>query len=140
MATQRTALDEASIRERIGRLAGSIRAMDLEGVMSNYATDIVSFDVQQPLRKVGAAGKRQNWVEAFTVFQPPLDYEVRDLSIMVGDNVAFAYSLNRLAGILKNGTSSGPWVRSTLCFRKIDGNWLIAHDHGSLPVDVQTGR
>jgi ketosteroid isomerase-like protein len=139
VTTQPTA-DEADVRRRIGVLAQSIRAMDLEGVMSNYAPDIVSFDVQPPLRQAGAAGKRKNWVEAFAVFQPPLDYEIRDLTIAVSGDVAFAYSINRLSGSLSNGTRSGIWVRATLCFRKIDGSWLIEHDHASVPLDFASGK
>lgn len=138
--TTRPTVDEADVRQRIAMLAQSIRAMDLEGVMANYGPDIVSFDVQAPLRQLGAAGKRKNWVEAFAVFQPPLDYEIRDLTIAVSGDVAFAYSLNRLSGSLSDGTRSGIWVRATLCLRKIDGSWLITHDHASVPLDFATGK
>jgi hypothetical protein len=37
---------------------------------------------------------------------------------------------------LKNGNRSDYWVRWAACFRTIDGNWLIAHDHVSVPLDV----
>jgi ketosteroid isomerase-like protein len=137
--TEQPTADEADIRQRIDMLVQSIRAMDLEGVMSHYAPDIVSFDVQPPLRQAGTGGKRKNWVEAFAVFQPPLDYEIRDLTITVCSEAAFAFSINRLSGALGTGTRSGIWVRSTLCFRKIDGSWLIVHDHVSVPSDFVTG-
>ena len=139
MATQ-YASDEADIRERIDTLVEAIRAMDLEDLKSMYAPNIVSFDVNPPLQHVGAEAKWKNWVEAFTVFQRPLGYEIRDLTIIVGDDVAFGYSLNRLSGTLKNGNRSGFWVRATICFRKIGGNWLIAHDHVSVPLDPESGR
>ena len=58
VATQR-ATDEADIRQRIYKLAEAIRAMDLEGVMSIYAPDIVSFDIVPPLLHVGAEAKRK---------------------------------------------------------------------------------
>jgi ketosteroid isomerase-like protein len=138
--TAQLTADEADIRRRISALVQSIRTMDLEGVMSNYAPDIVSFDVQPPLRQMGAEGKRKNWVEAFAVFQPPLDYEVRDLTVTVSGDAAYAYSINRLSGMLSNGTRSGIWVRVTACFRKINGSWLIAHDHASVPADFASGR
>ena len=139
MATQH-AVDEAQIRQRIDRLVEAIRAMDVEGVKPFYAPDIVSFDVQPPLQHVGAEAKWRNWVDVFTVYQRPLGYEIRDLTITLGGEVAFAHSLNRLSGTLKNGNSGGFWVRATCCFRKIDGNWLIAHDHVSVPLDVESGR
>jgi uncharacterized protein (TIGR02246 family) len=139
MATQH-AIDEADIRQRIDKLVEAIRAMDLESVKSIYAPDIVSFDIVPPLQHVGAEAKWKNWVDVFTVYQRPLDYEIRDLTITVGDDVAFGHSLNRISGTLKNGNRSDIWVRCTICFRKIDGNWLIAHDQVSVPLDVESGR
>ena len=139
VATQR-ATDEADIRQRIDKLAEAIRAMNLEGVMSIYAPDIVSFDIVPPLQHVGAEAKRKNWVDAFAMYQHPLGYEIRDLTITVGDDVAFGHSLNRISGTLKNGNRTDFWLRSTTCFRKIDGNWLIVHDQVSVPVDLESSR
>ncbi len=139
MATQH-ATDETDIRQRIDKLVEAIRAMDLEGVMSMYAPDIVSFDIVPPLQHVGAEAKRKNWLDAFAMYQRPLGYEIRDLTITVGDDVAFGHSLNRISGRLKNGNRTDFWLRSTTCFRKIDGNWLIVHDQVSVPLDLQSGR
>jgi ketosteroid isomerase-like protein len=139
MATQR-AIDEADIRQRIVNGVKAIRAMDLEGVMALYAPGIVSFDIVPPLRHVGAEAKRQQWVDVFATYQPPLGYELRDVTITVGDDVAFCHSLNRVSGTLQNGHRSDFWVRWTACFRKMDGTWLIAHDQVSVPVDLQSGR
>jgi ketosteroid isomerase-like protein len=140
MVAAQRATDEADIRQRIDKLAEAIRAMDLEGVMSIYAPDIVSFDIVPPLQHVGAEGKRKNWVDAFAMYQHPLGYEIRDLIITHCDGVAFAHSLNRISGTLKNGNRIDFWLRSTTCFRKIDGNWLIAHDQVSMPLDLESGR
>jgi ketosteroid isomerase-like protein len=134
------ATDEADIRQRIDQLVAAIRAMDLESLKPIYAPDIVTFDIQAPLQRVGAQAKWGNWADAFAALQPPLNYEVRDLAITVGGDVAFAHGFGRLSGTLKNGNRSGPWVRATFCFRKIDGNWLIAHDHVSVPLDFESGR
>ena len=139
MATQ-YAVDEADIRQRIDKLVEAVRAMDLEGVKPIYAADIVSFDIVPPLQHLGAEAKWKNWVDVFTAYQRPLGYEIRDLTITVGGDVAFGHSLNRISGTLKNGNKSGYWVRWTTCFRKIDGNWLIAHDQVSVPLDVESGR
>jgi uncharacterized protein (TIGR02246 family) len=139
MATQH-GIDEADIRRQIDKAVEAIRAMDLEGLKSIYAPNIVSFDVNPPLQHVGAEAKWKNWEEAFAVFQRPLGYEIRDLTITLDGDVAFAHSLNRLSGTLKNGNRSDFWVRATFCFRKIDGNWLIAHDHVSVPLNPESGR
>jgi uncharacterized protein (TIGR02246 family) len=139
MPTQR-ATDEVDIRHRIDKMVNAIRAMDLEGLKSIYAPDIVSFDIEPPLQHLGAEAKWKNWAKVFTIYQQPLGYEIRDLTITVGDDVAFGHGLNRISGTLKNGSRSDYWVRWTPCLRKIDGTWLIAHDQISVPVDFGSGR
>jgi hypothetical protein len=57
-----------------------------------------------------------------------------------GSPAAAGPSFNRFSGTLENGDGIGPWVRYTAGFRKIDGNWLIAHDQVSVPVDFGSGR
>ena len=74
------------------------------------------------------------------MYQRPLGYEIRDLTITVGDEVAFGHSLNRISGTLKNGDRADFWLRWTTCFRKIDGNWLITHHQVSVPLDLESGR
>src|SRR4051812_22289816 len=125
MAAQR-ASDEVDIRRRMDNGVKAIRAFDLEGVMAHYAPDVVSFDIVPPLRHVGAEAKRKNWLDVFATYQPPLGYEIPDLTVAVGDDVAFGYSLNRVSGMLRNGQRSDFWLRWTVCLRKIDGAWLIA--------------
>lgn len=139
MSTQREA-DETNIKQQVDKIVEGIRAKDLESLKQLYATDIVSFDVAPPLQYVGIEAKLKNWANVFTFFQD-VAYEVRDLTLTVGDDVAFGHCFGRLSGTLRNGmATSGTWVRGTFCFRKIDGNWLIAHDQTSVPLDIQSGK
>jgi len=132
--------DEAAIRQRIDTLLDAIRATDLDGVKPIFAPDLVSFDIVPPLRHVGAAAKWRNWADVFAAYRRPLGYEVRDLTITIGGDVAFVYSLNRINGTLRNGNRTDMWLRWTGCFRKIDGDWFIVHDHVSVPLDMASGK
>jgi ketosteroid isomerase-like protein len=58
--TRQGSAAEAEIRQRIDTLVEAIGAMDLDTVMSMYAPDVVSFDIEPPLQHVGAAAKRNN--------------------------------------------------------------------------------
>jgi ketosteroid isomerase-like protein len=101
---------------------------------------VVSFDVEPPLQHVGVAAKMKNWANVFTLFQDAT-YEVRGLTVTAGDDVAFGHCFGRLSGTLRNGTAtSGMWVRGTFCFQQIDGDWLIAHDQVSVPLDILSGK
>jgi ketosteroid isomerase-like protein len=139
MPTQRE-VDEAAIRQQVGRVVEGIRAKDLEELRRVYTADVVSFDVEPPLQHVGIEAKLTNWARAFTFFQD-VSYEARDLAVTVGDEVAFGHAFGRLSGTLRDGTAtSGMWVRGTFCFRKVDGSWLIAHDQASVPFDAASGK
>ena len=132
--------DEAKIRQQIDKIIEGVQARDLDGLKRVYAAGVVSFDVEPPLQHVGVEAKMRNWANVFTIFQDAT-YEVRDLTIATGDDVAFGHGFGRLSGTLKNGTATaGMWVRATFCFQKVDGNWLITHDQVSVPLDLATGK
>jgi len=65
--------------------------------------------------------------------------EVRDLTVGVSGDTAFAHSLNRYFGKLKRRGTIDMCVRDTLCLRKISGQWLITHEHNSVPFDSKSG-
>ncbi len=132
--------EEAAIKRVIEGGVEAIRAKDLDGVVSMYAPELVSFDIVPPLQYVGAEAYRKHWEEVFSSFPGPIDYEIADLSITVGDDVAFTYSFNRLSGTLPTGQKIGHWLRWTACFRKINGRWLIVHMQASVPVDLVHGK
>ncbi|MFE9323470.1 YybH family protein [Nocardia sp. NPDC052278] len=137
--TQRQ-VDEAKVRQQIDKIVAALRAKDLEALEQMYTTDVVSFDVEPPLQHVGMAAKLENWVKVFAVFES-VTYEVRDLTLTMGEEVAFGHAFARLSGTLRNGsTTSGMWVRVTYGLRKIDDTWLIAHDQVSVPLDISSGK
>ena len=137
MPTQHEA-DE--IRRKVDRIAEALHAKDLDGLRQIYAADVVSFDVEPPLQHVGLEAKLKNWANVFAFFRD-VHYEVRDLTLTVDETVAFGHGFGRLSGTLESGAAtSGMWVRVTLCFRKVDGDWLITHDQVSVPFDMRNGR
>jgi ketosteroid isomerase-like protein len=132
--------DEAAIQRLLDDWTRSLHDKNIEGVMSIYAQEVVSFDIVPPLQYIGADACRKVWEETFLVFQGPINHEIHDLSITVGDDVAFTHSFNRLSATLTTGQKLGPWVRWTACWRSINGKWLIVHHQVSVPVDLETGR
>jgi ketosteroid isomerase-like protein len=133
-------LAEALIRQRVEDWVQGLRAKDIDRVMSLYAPDIVSFDLAPPLRYVGADGKRRAWQEVFARVSGPFGYEVRDLSVTTHGELAFVYSLNHSNGTLADGQVIDRWVRWTAGFRRINGVWLVEHDHVSVPIDPTRGQ
>jgi ketosteroid isomerase-like protein len=131
---------EALIRQRIEDAVKAIGAKDIDGVMAFYAPDIVSFDLGPPLRYAGADKKRRAWQDVFAFYTGPISYEVHDLTVTTHGELAFVHSLNHISGTLASGHVTDLWVRWTACFRRIDGVWLVVHDHVSVPADVAHGQ
>jgi ketosteroid isomerase-like protein len=134
------AVSEDLIRQRLQDLARAVSAKDIDRTMSFYARDIVSFDINPPLRYAGADIKRQTWVKAFAAYPGGFSYEIRDPSITTQGDLAFVHSLNHVSGTLASGRTTEMWVRWTACFRRIDGAWLVVHDHVSVPADLEHGK
>ena len=135
-----SAKNEAAIRELIGRFARSYRARDIKGVMSVFAPEIISFDIAPPLQEVGAAMFMKRWQDNFESFQEPIAFEVHDLSITAGHDVAFSHSLNFVSVMMRNGQKAEHWLRWTACYRKTNDTWRIVHEQVSVPVDLRNGK
>lgn len=132
--------DDAELRQHIEKVVAGVQAKDLDSLARLYAEDVVSFDVEPPLRHAGVEAKLKNWSTVFALFDE-VRYEVRDLTFTVGEDVAFGHGFARLSGTLGDGNATnGMWVRATFGFRRTADGWLIAHDQVSVPFDIRTGR
>jgi ketosteroid isomerase-like protein len=137
------AMDEAIIRGRIEDLVKALNAKDIDGVISLFAPNLVSFDIAPhfgALRYFGAQNKRRAWEEAFATLTGPFTYEVHELNITTQGELAFVHSLNHLNATLSSHQITDLWLRWTACFRRIEGEWLVVHDHVSVPADLEHGR
>jgi len=140
MQKSRGANDEAQIRQLWNDWAKAFRAHDVNAIMSLYTPDVVAYDIIPPLQYAGKDAYRKDYEEFLAQFDGPIDVEFRNLTIVAGDNVGYVYTLERLSGKLKNGQRMDMWVRCTSGVRKINGKWLDAHDHCSVPVDFASGK
>ena len=131
---------EADIRQLVDRWAKGIRAKDVDGVVANYAPDIVTFDIVPPLRSFAIDAQRKALESWFPTWRGPIGYDMRDLTITAGDDVAFSQSLNRISGTKTEGEEVDVWVRVTAGYRKIDGRWMVTHEHVSVPYDMENGQ
>ncbi|MGW6199504.1 YybH family protein [Kribbella sp. NPDC055110] len=137
--TTQNAVAEVDIREGVDILLDAIRTGDRAAVRTIFAPNIVSFDIQPPLRHLGAETKWANWEFVFEAFELPLEYEVRDLTVLVDGDLAVVYSLNHMNAVLKTGGKIDYWLRWTAAWQKIDGQWLIVHDQVSVPSNFEDG-
>ncbi len=132
--------DDAQIRECVEAIARALRARDVDALMGHYAPDVVTFDLRPPLQIRGVDAYRKNFEAWFAAVHGPIEYEIRDLRVTVGDGVAFCCSACHITSTLTTGGKSDYWVRVTSGFLKMQGQWMITHEHISMPIDMGTMR
>ncbi len=132
--------DDDAIRAVIDAITSAVRTKDVDAMLALCAPDFVAFDMVPPLNHEGAEAIRSLWVNALGPFLPPLEYEVRELEIAADGDVAFSRSLNRFAGTRADGRRVVNWLRSTLGFRRVGGQWGLTHQHVSVPFDMTSGK
>src|SRR5438132_7027159 len=132
----------ADIRALENRFVAAFKAKDPDAIMKVYAPDqtLVVFDVVPPRQYVGAAAYRKDWQTFFDSFDGPLTVELTDLDVAADRNLAYSHSIQRVAGTDKHGKKLDLTVRVTDVYKKINGNWLVIHEHVSVPVDLDTGK
>ena len=135
-----TMTNEDQIRALIDDRVRAIGDKDVEALVANAAPGVVSFDALPPLRRIGPEALESRLREWFGWYEGPIGYEVRDLRITAGDDIAFAHFLYHVTGRMTNGNEVDMWVRSTMGLQKGDGVWAITHEHNSVPFDAESGK
>ncbi len=136
----RETIGESEIHAVMDHVADTIRAKDVDALMAHYAPDVLTFDLLPALQYQGANAVRKRVSQWFSSFQGPIGFEILNLSITAGDDVAFCSSLNGSTETNKDGAKIEMWWRATNGFRKVGGKWLVTHGHSSEPFDTASGK
>jgi len=125
--------DATAIRAQIEAWAAAVRAGDMAGILRNHSADMVMFDVPPPLQLRGIAAYEASWPQFFDASPKPIRFDIMDLQITAGNAVAFAIALMRCA-VIEDGNADLDF-RLTVGLRKIDGQWIVTHEHHSIPAE-----
>lgn len=130
-----TTTDEQQIRRLISDRVNAMKSADVAASVARLATEAVRFGLAPPLVVRGPEVRDMNGLQAwFDTFDGAPDYEVRDLEVAVGGDVAFCHSLNRLTATPKGQPEPFTlWLRATIGLRRIDERWEVVHEHESTP-------
>jgi len=136
------ASDEAEIKALEQRFAAAFKAKDVKAIMACYVSDqsLVVFDVVPPRQYVGAQAYQKDFEEFFATFPGPIEFELSDLSVTAEGKLGYGHSIQHTLLTDKEGKKFDLTVRVTDGYMKINGKWLIGHEHVSVPVDLATGK
>ena len=133
-----TSRSEDVIRARIARWCEAVRTRDVERIAAYYAPDILAFDAVSRLRFEGLDACRRHWRECLASDEGEMVFDVRDIAVTAGADLAFAHFLNRSGRKEADGREDAVWLRVTAGYRRLSGQWLIVHEHVSVPFDLES--
>jgi ketosteroid isomerase-like protein len=90
--------DEAAVRELIENWAKAVRAKDLDGILANHSQEILMFDVPAPLQSKGIEAYKKTWDLFFSWAQDFGVFDIDEMTITAGDDVAFVTAVMRCVG------------------------------------------
>ena len=141
MTMTATRTDEAvQIRRLLEQWAKAVRAKDPDGIFAHYAPDILAFDGIGRLQFKGRDAYRRHWEACLEMCSGPMIFEIHELDIEARDDLAFGHYLSRCGGTGADGKEQAGWFRVTVCCRKTNGSWKVAHEHFSAPFDPESGK
>jgi len=128
--------DEAAVRETIEAWVRAVRRKDYAGILQSHAADLVMFDVPPPFKSVGLEAYRKSWDLFFSWSSEPVPFDIEEIEVTAGSDAAFAFAGMRCAGPGPDGKPETLAFRLTMCLKKIDGRWMITHEHHSVPAEA----
>jgi len=110
----------------------------IEHLVDQCARDISMFDLSSQI--LGVDAYKEEWMKFSPYFNDYTQIVRRDMKIHATDELAVIHCHSKVENTLLKDQVRMPWCRTTLCMQKKNGQWLVVHQHISMPIDMMTGQ
>src|ERR1700730_5479756 len=127
---------QTQIKALVEAWADAVRRHDFPGILAHHDQDIVMFDIPPPLQSRGLDEYKKTWDLFFRYHAPTQAFDIEELAITAGEEVAFAVAILRCGSATVSGPAeeAGFLFRLTVGLRKVGDDWRIVHEHHSVPA------
>ena len=131
-----TNTEEMRIKALLEAWADAVGRHDVPAILAHHAPDVVMFDLPLPLQCKGIGSYEQTWDLFFRYHKPGTAFDFQELTVTAGEDVAFAVAIMHCGPDSSRNPADkdGFLFRLTVGLRKVDNNWLITHEHHSVPA------
>jgi uncharacterized protein (TIGR02246 family) len=124
---------ETEINDLFSRWVSAVQAEDLAGIRANHASDVLMYDVPLPFFSRGLDAYMETWKIFFPCQAKPIEFRFEETQITAGKDVAFLTAIGH-CGHMELGEKTDLKFRLTMGLRKNGDEWLIVHEHHSVPA------
>jgi ketosteroid isomerase-like protein len=126
---------DTEVRTVLKEWAEATRQSRRDDILKHHSENLVIFDVLPPMKYESAESYRRSWDQWQPDTQGEAEFALENLTITTGNDIAFAHSFIRCGGTLPDGRTFQDLVRATFCLRRVDGSWVVEHQHVSKPYE-----
>jgi uncharacterized protein (TIGR02246 family) len=124
--------NETEVRELLENWAKAVRNRDIDAILAFHSDDFIMYDVPEPFESVGLDAYRKTW-DLFFQYTKPGVFDIHELNVTAGENVAFAFGKMQCSDKSNRKEYMSLNFRLTVGLKKVDGTWMIIHEHHSIP-------
>jgi len=134
--SERPGNEARQIKALLEAWAEAVRRHDIQAILAHHDRDMVMFDLPPPLQCKGIAAYEETWGLFFRYHKPGAAFNLEELSVTAGQDVAFAVAIMRCGPDSSSNPADkdGFLFRLTVGLHKVDGEWRITHEHHSVPA------
>lgn len=134
--------EQNPVTQAMDAYAAAVDAKDLDAFVAIYDDDIHVYDSWGQWQYTGIGAWREMAAGWFhSLGDEHVQVEFKDVQSAVGDSVAFGHAAVTFTAISAEGKRLRAITnRLTMSLEKKNGAWKIAHEHTSLPIDLETGN
>ena len=125
--------NETQVRDLIENWAKAVREKNMDAILAFHSVDFVMYDVPEPFQSVGLEAYRKTW-DIFFKYTKPGVFDIHELHVVADEDVAFAFGRMQCSDKAGRDDYFPLDFRITICLKKIKGQWMILHEHHSIPA------
>lgn len=121
-----------SIRDILATLTAYACAKDVDGILALYHPSALAFDFGQHGSVIGLDQIREDCANGYRGVDDGFEYSLQAERIVERETIGYCFGVERVTGT-RNGVPFRAEALASYVFEKIDGRWLITHQHLSMP-------
>ena len=133
--------DEQSAHEVLAMLKHwdeAVENMDIQALADLCVEEVSLIDVSTHL--TGIQAYKQLWKRYLPVKVGNIRVYREAIKMIVQPELAVLHCFSKVDQIDATPSLEVFWCRTTICFQKVAGTWKVAHQHISMPIQLETGR
>ena len=124
--------NEEQIRQLIENWAAAVRRKDIDNILADHSDDFIMFDVPPPFQSVGIQAYKKTW-DTFFKYTKQGVFDIQELKIFADNNIAFCIATMKCEDSTGGKGFEPLDFRLTIGLRKVNNQWIIIHEHHSIP-------